>query len=367
MSSQPPAKVTITHVAKAAGVAVGTVSRVLNDFGDVNQEVRDRVMAAVRKLNYSRLRKRKSPSARNGRGGGEIVRNIAVVCFGMEDALVQLPVVSAALQEIESTIAAHGGSLMFANIPKADRVPAFLEDGRVDGVIIKGPNLGKLPPDTEVPLLAQLNRIPHVWLMGRLENAIGDHCNFDTDEAGRLVAQHFVSKGHRRLGFFNPKPGQNQFERLKRSFMFHGARLGATTELIENESPTNAPDWPLPASTSAEKVDALVARWVAQPPARRPTGIFTPSDRSAAQTYAALNARGKQVGVDVSIISCNNEESLIAGLNPRLTTVDVHASTIGAQTVNLLLWRIAHKDEPLSMQMLLQPKLVERDSVATIG
>jgi DNA-binding LacI/PurR family transcriptional regulator len=388
MSTQTSTRVTITHVAKAAGVAVGTVSRVLNNFTDVNEEVRERVMAAVRKLNYNRLRRRKTASAQDSRGsrsrrgggdsggggggsggggGGEIMRNIAVICFGMEDALVQLPVVSMALQEIEGAIAARSGSLMFANIPRADRVPAFLEDGRVDGVIVKGPNFGKLPSEAGVPLLSRLNRMPHVWLMGRPEDATGDQCNFDIDEAGRLAARHFVSKGHIRLAFLNPNPGQNQFEHLKRSFMFHGARLGATMALLEDEPPSDTLTWPLPASTAPEKVDALIARWIAQPPARRATGIFAPSDRSAVQAYAALDVRGKRVGADVSIISCNNEESLIAGLNPRLTTIDVHAAAIGAHTVNLLLWRIANKDEPLSMQMLLQPTFVERASVAKTG
>lgn len=369
MSTSTPTKVTITHVAKAAGVAVGTVSRVLNNFSDVNDDVRERVMTAVRKLNYSRLRRRKTSAAHNGHrpSNGVAARNIAIVCFGMEDTLVQLPVVSTALQEIESTLAASGGSLMLANIPKADRVPSFLEDGRVDGVILKGPNQGTLPPDSASPLLGQLYRLPHVWLMGKLANAVGDHCNFDTDEAGRIAAEHLVAKGHRRLAFLNPKTGQTQFERVKQSFLFHAARLGAAVETIELETPAASPSWPLPATTSSEKVDTLVARWAAQPQARRATAIFVPSDRAASQAYAALAARGKQVGRDVSIISCNNEQSIISGLSPRPTTIDVHAATIGARAVTQLLWRIENTGEALTQQLLVQPTLVEGASVATVG
>lgn len=51
--------------------------------------------------------------------------------------------------------------------------------------------------------------------------------------------------------------------------------------------------------------------------------------------------------VDVSIVSCNNEEPLVEGISPRLTSVDVHASKIEALAVNMLLWRIAHRDEPV--------------------
>lgn len=362
MPDVSPEKITITRVAQEAGVAVGTVSRVLNNFTDVNETVREKVMAAVQKLNYSRLRRRKANASGGNRGThASVPRNIAVVCFGMEDTLVQLPVVSAALQEIESTISAVGGSLMLANIPRADRVPAFLEDGRVDGVILKGPNQGELPPHGSNQLLNQLYRMPHVWLMGRLKNATGDHCNFDTEEAGRLAAAHFVGKGHRRLAFLNPKPGQTQFERVKHAFISHAALLGATVDLLESEPPAAVRMWPLPAITSVEKVDTLIARWAGQ--SQRATAIFVPSDRTALQTYAALGARGMQAGRDVSLISCNNEQSIISGLHPRLTTIDVHPAAIGARAVAMLLWRIANRNEPLSQQLLVQPTLVEGDSV----
>jgi DNA-binding LacI/PurR family transcriptional regulator len=48
----PPSspRATITDVAKAAGVALGTVSRVFNHHADVNTEIRDRVMNTARKL-----------------------------------------------------------------------------------------------------------------------------------------------------------------------------------------------------------------------------------------------------------------------------------------------------------------------------
>ena len=352
-------RVTITDVAKAANVAVGTVSRVLNNHADVNAEIRERVTQAARELGYSRLRQRKRAREQPVVTSRE---NIAVICFGMDDTLVQLPVISAALQGIERSLSQQGRSLMFANIPKGDRVPPFLVEQHVEGLILKGPNQGELPPASESPLLSHIYRLPHVWLMGRLHGAQGDHCNFDTEAAARLAADHLLAKGHTHVGFMNPKPGQNQFERLKSSFRIFAERNQQRFTLLESE-PSGKLVWPLPAITLAAKVAALTDQWIAMPVDQRPTAIFVPSDRTSAQLYAALGRRGLQVGRDISVVSCNNEKSLLMSLHPSLTSVDVHAETIGSRAVDQLLWRLQHPDEPQSFQLLVEPTLVERASV----
>lgn len=355
---------TITDVAKAAKVALGTVSRVLNNHPDVNPEIRTRVLAAARALNYTRIRQRRE--GRDRAGTGEKAQgSIAVVFFGMEDTLAQLPIVGAALQGIESALSAHGLNMMLASIPKGDRVPPFLLEKRIEGLIIKGPNQGVLPPEAESELLAHIYRWPRVWLMGRLANAKGDHCNFDTDVAGRLVVEHLATKGHRRIAFINPKPGQSQFEKLKTAFLAHARRLQCEPDLFESETSEKLA-WPLPATTLQQKVNALVDRWAKLPAETRPTALFVPSDRTAVQLYSALERRNLRVGVDVSVVSCNNEQSLLMDLHPAPTTIDVHAESIGRRAVDQLRWRISHPDDTLPTQVLVEPTLVERDSVATL-
>ena len=73
-----------------------------------------------------------------------------------------------------------------------------------------------------------------------------------------------------------------------------------------------------------------------------------------------------RAGRDVSVVSCNNEHSLLANLHPSLTTIDVHAEAIGRRAVDQLLWRIRHPEETLACQVLVEPTLVERKSVAAI-
>jgi LacI family transcriptional regulator len=283
----------------------------------------------------------------------------------MEDTLVQLPVVSTALQGIENTLSHHGRSLMLANVPRGDRVPSFLLENRVDGVILKGPNQGLLPPAGENELLRHILRLPHVWLMGRPPNAHGDHCNFDPYVAGQLVVEHLRARGHRRIAFLNPKAGQNQFERLKDAFLVAARRFGCEAVLLEMPLPGRL-EWPLPAITAQENVDLLVGRWAAQSPKRRATVLFVPSDRTAVQLYNALARRRLHVGTDVSVVSCNNERPVHAGLHPSLTTIDVHAEAVGRRAVEQLLWRINHPQDTVPAQILLEPSLVERESVAAL-
>ena len=361
--STPP-KITITDVAKAAGVALGTVSRVLNHHPAVNEGIRQHVMATAHRLGYSRLRQR-GRTARPELRARPVRRGVVgVVIFGMEDTLVQLPVVSAALQGIERALANEGRSLMLATIARGDRVPPFLKDSRLEGLILKGPNRGLLPDPLDNHLLRELYRHPYVWLMGRLPNAVGDHCNFDTNAAGRIAALHLRERGHRQVAFLNPKPGQTQFEKLQTAFVREGRELGLVSTLLQSEPPSSL-QWPLAAISLQENVDRLVDVWSELPPRQRPTALFVPSDRTSTQLYSALGRRGLRVGHDVSVISCNNEKSLLVHLHPAITTIEVHAELIGRRAVDQLLWRVANRSEPTECTLLVTPTLVPGDSVAT--
>jgi DNA-binding LacI/PurR family transcriptional regulator len=254
---------------------------------------------------------------------------------------------------------------MLANIPRGDLLPAFLRDRSVQGLILKGPNQGMLPASLASELVGAIERIPHVWLMGRLANATGDHCNFDADAAGVLVVAHLSEQGHRRIAFLNPKPGHTQFEKLQRGFTDAAHRMSLEATVLEIGPPKEL-TWPLPAITDETNVRLLVDRWFKLPVTKRPTAIFSPSDRTSVQLYGALAERSVRVPRDVSVVSCNNEVSLVSGLNPQLTTIDVHAEAVGRRAVEQLFWRIAHPDEPLTMQVLVDPHLVVRHSVARL-
>lgn len=364
MATAKPVKPTVLDVARIADVAVGTVSRVLNTPAAVRTDIRERVEEAMKSLNYQRLRQR----ARTA--GTDTVRprrrgSIGILLLGMDDSLAHLPVITEALHGVELATAAENLNLMLANVPLADRMPAFLAKNQVDGVILKSPLLGDFQRCAGAELVAAIKRVPHVWLIGLPENAEGDVCAADNDTGGRLAAEYLRKRGHRRIGFLHPRAGQTRAEGLKFAFSMHAQRLGMTVQPFEKMM-TEAVRWPLSAISQPNDIMPLLERWESMPEAARPTAMLVPADSIAVQLYAALAQRGLQVGRDLSILSCNHERPLVVGLSPSLTTIDIRAEALGRHAVDQLFWRIEHPEDNVPVRLTVQPRLVEGKSVALL-
>lgn len=370
MKSNPaskPVKVTVLDVAAAAKVAVGTVSRVLNTPDAVGPEIRQRVLDAVGRINYKPLRRHRKTGG-NLRGGVRRQQgNIGVLLMGMDDSLTHLPVISEVLHGVELAMAEEGLNLMLANVPQADRVPAFLANNQVDGLILKCPLLGDLRACANPKLVDAINRIPHIWLLGKPESAEGDMCGSDGEAGTAQVAKHLYARGHRRIGYLHPRPGQTRSEGVKHSLALHMRQLGMELRIFESASSREV-RWPLPAITSPDEILPLLDVWAALPEAERPTALVVTADSIAVQVYHALHQRGKQVGRDLSLISINHERPLVVGLNPSLTTIDIRAQSIGRRAVEQLRWRMADRSgaDTAPARVLIEPRLVEGGSVARL-
>jgi DNA-binding LacI/PurR family transcriptional regulator len=90
---------------------------------------------------------------------------------------------------------------------------------------------------------------------------------------------------------------------------------------------------------------------------QRPDGLFVSQDVEAIGLYPMLVQHGIRPGIDVQIISCNNEQSGLAMLSPRPATIDLGTDQIGRWAVTRLVNRIARPSEP-PIRMLIAPKLV---------
>jgi DNA-binding LacI/PurR family transcriptional regulator len=357
-------QVTLTDVAEAAGVAVGTASRVLNNFTDVSSDSRQRVLEAVAQLRYHPLRKRKGGGASRANEDKQHCR-IGLVLLGMDDTLLHVPVLAEVLHGVEAAVARMNGNLLFANLPNADRVPAFLQGNQVEGLIVKASQYGTFPDAARNPLIKSIQRFPLVWVWAKPEGVLGDLCSFNHEQAARLVAQHLADRGHRRVAFLNPKKGKSSLEHIKKEFQFAAAVRGLEVTLLEAVG-EGATAWPEPALSGPEGFSDLVDQWLAMPATRRPSAIFVPADNYAVHLYSALERRGQRVGRDVSIISCNHEKSITRGLKPVLTTVDVGAQRIGSKAVEMLVWRMRHPMDESVQTLLFDTSLQAGDSVVAL-
>lgn len=348
---------TLLDVARKAGVSAGTVSRVLNRHPSVSPDNLQRVTKAIEALDYTPRQRKASMADINPLEH----KNVLLLTLGMDRSLATLPVVASAIDGVEQAIGHARAHLLMANLPGADRVPEVLSRKRVDGVILKGALQGDLLRRADPELIAQLKAVPTVWVLGRPEGGWGDVVQVNDLRVGQLAAEHLASRGHRRLAFISPKPSQVSLLRRQAAFTFFAQRAGATVEAFLGED--QAWTFPSPAVDHVELVQGLVDRMLDQ--RQRPTAIFAPDDSVGAMVARALVARGLQTGRDISLMSCNNETSLLMGLHPAMTTIDVHAHDIGRRAVDQLTWRIAHRDDPF-MDIGLEPTLIPGASVAQL-
>lgn len=341
--------VSIEMVAKRAGVASSTVSLVLRNKPRVAPATHALVMAAVKELGY----KKGSPGRPRKKPGDPIspkrTNRIALVVPDITSSKLYTPVYVDVLQGVEKAIHDARKAMVLRHVKKGDAADDEILPTRVDGVLIFG--------EVQNPkLLKQLNGIPTVQLMHaaqRIER--WDRVTYDNSRIGALAAEYAQSKGHTCAVFVGHICGREDYFLQQRGLDFKAGLLASGAKvhflikdllLITDRLHT----------VQRDVIDAVVSEILALNP--RPTALFAEADMVTQALYPALQARGIIPGRDIELISCNNEQPLLAQLSPRPVTVDIHAGKVGRKAVERLLWRVEHPSAPVET-ILLEPTLVE--------
>lgn len=314
-------------VASAAGVALKTVSRVVNGEPGVRPATADRVRAAIERLGYSR-----NESARVLRGG-----RTSTIGLVIED--VADPFYAGLGRAVEDVAAAHGCLLLSGSSnedPARERelVRTFCAR-RVDGLIVvpAGDDHSYLRPELDAGTPAVFADRPP-----------GPGLDVDTvlaDNAGgaALATRHLLARGHRRIAFLGDDPAI--FTAARR---LHGYRdaLGHLYDerLVAMRSP------------APESVRADLERMLALE--RPPTALFTGNGRLTVTALRALTGRRMAlVGFD--------DFELADLLRPAVTVVAQDPAGMGRVAAELLFRRLAGDTGP-SEHPLLPVRLIERGS-----
>ena len=341
----------IRLVAKKAGVATSTVSLALRNHPNVAAETRELILRVCRELSYvpgkpGRPLKRAGTSLSPKR-----TNRIALLMAGIARPLLYAPVYAAVLHGVEAALADQGKTMVLRHIlPESLSLEEVLL-AKVDGVLLFG-SVDKFLRG------GGLDRVPCVQMMRQISaDESWDHVTYDNALIGNLAARHVLSRGHRHCAFVGEIPTETTEFLVRRGRDFKTVVEGAggsvvmCLERLEFDSALEM--YGVDPARMAIVVDQLLC---AVP---RPTAIFVEADMVAQALYLALSARGKVVGKDVEVISCNNEQILLANLNPRPATVDIHAEHVGKQAVEVLMWRMANAKAP-RRQVLIEPTLVVR-------
>lgn len=347
--------ITVKDIARRAEVSVGTVSRVFNNYSNVTEEIRVRVLQAAADLGYIRTVSRE-PSP----GQSRLLKEIGFLYCSIVDAASATAnpfwshILNGAEKEayksnIKVTYKAIGS---LAQTPRA--LASTIQDMKLDGMLLVGPaEVGT------IQLLKRMN-IPLVLVDNHVPGISVDSVLCDNFEGAKLAVNYLIQQGHQQIAFiggpvFSGTPPIDKIYTLERRAAGYRAALLDAGLAVDHHlfEPSN-----LDPTSGYEACRKLLARGEAPF-----TAVFCANDEVAIGAMKALREAGKQVPHEVSLIGFD-DIALVEHLVPALTTVRVNTEALGAVAVKCLLTR-ALEPSLISISSVLEVELIKRDSVTS--
>lgn len=343
----------ITEVAKLAGVSSSTVSRVINNHPRVAPETIELVHRAMRQLNYVPSERRPGPKPSFRTRTGATTIGFLVLGASSEQST---PGFSELLRGVSTAASQHNLDLLFHYVPDRDQMPPRLLDQHFDGLLLHG-----AMPSSE--FRQRIRKIPTVWLMGnRTRPDWGDQVMPDAYAIGDLAAKYLLRRGHAHVAFLNVDGMYAPFKLSQLAFQAAALAEGATVATVV-ETPSGTV---LHGHYGQEQVERVMERFLKLDP--QPTGVYIADDIQAALLQPALQARGVEFGREkVDVISCNNERPYLVGLTPRPATIDIRVESIGRRGVEQVMWRLEHLDVMERIVSMVEPVVLPADGTETAG
>lgn len=325
---------TIQDVAKAAGVSVATVSRVLNDSPSVSGKTRDTVLEVIRKLGYQ-------PNL--------LGRNLRRTQTKL--VLVLLPSIanqfySKVVKGIEDVAHKNGYNIMLCNTD-SDRnrekvYIALLKNRLADGVILMASELG----DEE---LSQLGRSFPVVQCSEYKGHLGvSYAAIDNKSAACREVGHLIGLGHKRIGMISCR--NKLLSTIKREEGYQKALQEAG--IAFDDALVAYGDYGFTSGMRASRTLLKLPD--------RPTAIFAISDNMAIGAMKAARESGLEIPSDLAVAGFDNI-SFAVMCEPMLTTISQPKYELGCTAMEVLLRQMrGERSEP--EEVLLEYELVIRGS-----
>lgn len=335
---------TIDDVAKAAGVARVTVSRVLNNEQNVRDVTRERVLRAVEELGYSVNQQARALASGSGRQVMLIhAHNPEREPNSYYNAGLELGALRAC--------SALGFDLVTRAIDPDGEDPSrmlasILDRDRPRGIVVSPP----LSDDPEFLRCAQRAGVQIVAISaGEQTRSIVSSVGIDERGGGKTIGEHLVALGHRRFGFVQGPP-----EHRSATLRFDGFVDALSTGGIAERPWTAIGDF-----TFKSGVDAAEQMLGENLPI---TALACANDDMAAGAMLALHRAGLQIPSAISV-SGFDDTPMSEVVWPPLTTVRQPIKFIAERAVHMLL-EPSQSDQESAHYEVIAHELVVRESTA---
>jgi LacI family transcriptional regulator len=313
-------KATIYDVADHAGVAISTVSRVLNDSQDVADATRERVLEAIQELQFRPNRTAKSLAQHS-------TRTIAVAL-----PTFTTPYHNEMLKGVRDRLDHEDVDLLLCDLeweaPKRT-LRNFLEGGAMDGLLLVGVEV-----DDELADELRMLGVP-VVLIGTQADEF-DSFYWEDEPGAKLGVQHLIDQGYERIGMITT-PHDNRIR---------NERVAGYRQALEDAGIEYDPSLIVHGHTSKhdgfseesgyEAMQDLIA--LDQPV----EAAFASSDVQAIGAWQAIREEGLKVPDDFAFVGYDDiKVSRFIGLS----SVAQNMHGVGNEATDLLLSRL-NKDGP---------------------
>jgi LacI family transcriptional regulator len=322
-------KATIYDVADRAGVAISTVSRVLNNSSDVSDATRERVLSAIRELQYRPDRTAKTLAA------GEVhTLAVALPSFTTPFHTELLKGIRGVLHETER-------DLLLCDLGSRDRhirLLKFLKRGTVAGLILVG-------VDVTSEIATELRALySPVVLIGSSYQGF-DSYRWDDAEGARVAVKHLIERGHRRIAMIrsmsNSPLQEQRISGYRRALEEAGIPYDdalVVTGITEKHAGYSE-------EAGFEAMESLISRRPAV------TAVFASSDVQAIGAIKTLREAGLRIPEDIALVGYDD---IKASAYIGLSSVDQAMQQIGRSATKRIIDRIegrAEMSEPKSVDI----------------
>ena len=329
-------RVTTEDVAKIAGVSQSTVSRVLNDYPYIKKNTRDKVLAVINELGFTRDEIARSLVEKRTKSIGLILGSISNPFFA-ETA----EVIIERAQELKYDVIVYNTGHKDENLEQAINL---LIGKRVEGIILTSVSKNY----TEKIKKLHDNGFPVLLYNSFLDIKDVNFIVMDNNKGARLAVQHLIKLGHKKIAKISgPSKYLATYERT----------VGYKEEMMENGYEIDE-GLIFNSEFSYDKIYSFTKKLLKKKD--RPTAIIAASDQMALAVLDAASSLNLKIPADLSVVGFDNIR-LSANEFIGLTTISQQMDQMSLTALEKLIYLIENKEtSSSSIQIFLKPELMVR-------
>lgn len=335
----------IKTIAHLAGVSISTVSKIINNYPDISEETRSRVLAIMNEVGYVPANSVKAAAAQTS-------NLIGVIFAGKLNIDFTHPFFVEVLNAFKKQVGTLGYDLLFFSNekfhPSDEDYLARCRHYQVAGcIIISGQELE--------PAIRELDQspVPCIGVDLVLNGGNSGHIMSDNFKISAKVVEHFYLNGYREIGYIGSTM-QSEISAMREK--------GLLQALESWGLPVNR-DWFVHGEDFYEQSGYEAMRQLLALE-RLPQAVFAGSDLLAIGAIRALKEQGLQVPGDMAIIGCDDIEAS-RYVTPSLTTIKQDKEKIG-RLAGMMLYDLINS-QMFASSVMIEPELVVRESCGAIA